>query len=281
MKAALCLLGLGLLTAPLWSQAPASVQTEVRLWSEATSYNQIFQDRGYLTRSLISQAVPLVNLGSETLWQWPNGSQVGFGLNQVWLGAGQTANFDQTEVQTETRIQSLTVFAGQDWDWVAYSLGLGWLFHLENRPAGAYLQPDGTSQSRPGGWTWVRGRSFTMMIGSLRLLPVQQLHFLIRMGREDYQPVDSLLEVLAIWPVTPTDSLQINASLPTIPSYFMTSEFMLRSNQRLSLGYAHRFGPLEVGLRGNVLIRPSHQLQDGDIPLLARLGVGATVKLTF
>lgn len=252
--------------------------TEIQLWAEAGTYNKTYQDRQFISTELISLPVPSWTLGGQFSWRDAGGAGAGFNLTQTWIAGAQTWNYDRQETQTETLVEAAGVFAAQDWTWWGIKLGLGWQVRLENRPASSYIQADGSLKALAGGWVWNRQASPLYPIGSVRFLPSEGFHLLLNVGVDDFNPVDSLIDLRGVFPLGPASQWWLAASLPPPNSYWQTFAGMLRSNQRLGFGWDTPLGPFQLGLKTGILLRPSHQDQDGEIGLWERLSLGISLK---
>ena len=252
--------------------------TSFSLRAEVGSFNKAYQDRQYITRSMVSLAVPYTALGFEYRWEDARGNVAGFDVAQTTIAEGKVYNWDQWVQQPFTLLDFISAFVGRDLDWWEWSAGVGALVQVRDFGASAYLQPDGSTQTvKPAGLSWDRRESFTVLTGLLRFLPESGPHVVFALARGELSLTENLLRAQVVWPGT-WGRLDAELGFSSPSGYWFYGPGILRSNERITLGWAFGGSQASVGLRLGYLIRPI-VADSGEVDFAHRLSLGLDFRL--
>lgn len=238
---------------------------------EAGSFNKAYQDREYVTSTMVTLGVPYGAVGGEVRHTDDEGNSWALGLAQTTIGQGQVYNWDRWESQPLTALSFASLSAGKDWGWWEAGLGVGALVRLRDFDAMSRYSADGSTTTRAGGLDWDRRESFALVTGLLRLLPLDQPHMELRVARGPLSLTENLMHVKAVLPLGSTVlDAEIGFSSPM--GLFFSGDGQLRNNERVSLGWAWAGPTGQFGLRAGYLLR-TLIAGSGEVDLLRRLSV--------
>jgi len=241
--------------------------------TETGFFNRAYQDRQYLTNSSVSFGVPYGSVGAEAEHRDAEGNLWSVGLAQTTIGSGRVYNFDQWENQPFTVMSFASVSVGKDFGWWELGLGIGALVQLKDFSASSYLAADGTEVAgRAGGLDWNRRESYTLVTGLLRVFPEADPHLVVKVARGPLSLTENLMHLQGVWPLNGSQlDAELGFSSPL--GIWFHGDGVLRSNERLSLGWSLGGPSARVGLRLGFLLR-TIVADSGEVDLLRRLSGG-------
>jgi len=252
---------------------PTVTGLDLSFRAEAGFFNQAYQDRQYLTSTMVSFGVPYTALGAEARHRDAEGNVLVLGLAQTSIASGSTFNWDRWESQPLTLLNLASLSVGKDFGWWELDAGVAGLVQLKDFPATAYTTPTGDPQSgRRGGLDWNRRESFTLITGLLRLFPETDPHLTLRVARGPLSLTENLFHVQGVWPLG-TSRLDAELGFSSPMGLWFSGDGVLRSNERLTLGWAWGGTGARLGLRLGFLLR-TIMAGSGEVDLLHRLSVG-------
>jgi hypothetical protein len=259
--------------------AAATVRpADILLHSSTSWYNKSYPDERFKDKSRVSFAVPLSTIGFEAGFELPAGARYGLGAASSAIGSGRTYNLNRWEEQPRTRITVPYMFGGYSGEWAALELGVGAYLHWELGEAVSYLTPEGSErQLEAESFFLDRRRSHACMNAMLRVFPENGFHVKVRFGREDFIPVDSLLNICFSLPYRTASKIELILASALPGKALFDDEYAMASNQRAALRCQRRLGPLDIGASASVLFGNQHG-GGGSIPFLNRLGAGLDIR---
>lgn len=262
-----------LLVSPLGAQA-----FDWSFRAETGSFNKAYQDRQYLTPTSVTLGVPYGAFGAELNRTDADGNVLSLGLAQTTIASGRTYNWNRWEVQPLTMMNFAAVSVGKDYGWMEVGFGVGGIVQIKDFTDQSYLGADGhPGPGRPGGLGWNRSESFTVVTGLFRVLPESQPHFAIRIARGPLSLAENLMHVQAVLPLQGSRlDTEIGFSSPL--GLIFHGRGVLRSNERITLGWSFGDSGARVGLRLGFLLRTIVE-GSGEVDLARRLSLGVDWSL--
>lgn len=262
-------LALLLLAVPLGSWAGDSYAFRL----ESGSFNRAYQDREWITSTKTSFGVPYGALGSEFVHKDEEGNLWALGLAQTTVGSGRRYNWDRWEVQPLTLFNFAGLSVGKDYRWIEWGLGVGAIVQVKDFDAVSYWKSDGVpGPGKASGLDWNRHESFTVMTGLLRLLSERGPHVVVRVARGPLSLTENLMHVQGVWPLGDS-RLDAELGFSSPMGLFFHGDGVLRSNERLTVGWLWGGPEARIGLRAGLLMRTLIE-GSGGVDLFRRLSVG-------
>lgn len=269
MRRTRLLLGILILLVPLGGWAGDSYTFR----AEAGSFNHAHQDREYVTSTKISFGVPYGAFGTELVHKDDEGNLWALGLAQTTVAAGRRYNWDRWEVQPLTLFNFAGLSVGKDLGWIEWGLGVGAIVQVRDFEAVSYWSADGNpGPGKASGLDWDRRESFTVMTGLLRLFPERGPHAVVRVARGPLSLTENLLHLQGVWPLKGS-RLDAELGFSSPLGLFFHGDGVLRSNERLTLGWLWGDRSARLGLRVGFLLRTIVQ-GSGEVDPLRRLSAG-------
>lgn len=269
MRLAIPFLGiLALLTCPLlWGEDSYAFRAEVG------SFNRAYQDREWITTTKTSFGVPYGAFGSEFVHKDDEGNLWALGIAQTTTGSGRQYNWDRWEVQPLTMFHFAGLSVGKDEGWIEWGLGVGAIVQVKDFDAVSYWSADGNpGPGKAAGLDWNRRESFTVMTGLLRLFSETGPHAIVRVARGPLSLTENLMHLQGVLPAGESRfDAELGFSSPM--GLFFHGDGVLRSNERLTLGWLWGGPGARFGLRAGMLLRTIIE-GSGGVDLFRRLSVG-------
>lgn len=225
------------------------------LHSEVGYYNKGYQPLEYKNSGRSTFGTPMNNTGLEFSFSDKDGNIFGGGIVHTTIKSKTHLNYDVYEYQPFTAITVPYVFAGKNFGWWGFEIGNSWYFTVEKKEKDrSYYNSDGTIDEKISNTTELNRKESHLFINlMLRVLPEDSLHFKLRVGREQFNIVDSLINVAAIYPYK-NNIFDMYVSLKAPKQYYKDDDSMIKSNQRIGLNYSYKIDPINLGLSFAYLI---------------------------
>ena len=247
---------------------------DILAFTSASWYNKGFHDDRYLDRSRISLAVPMTTLGTEVDFRLTENTRAGAGTVTSSIGSGKKYNYDHYEVQNQVFILLPYVFGGYDFDFLSVDLGVSaYYYFMDTDKRGYYTGNGGNFETADkAGFNLDRQLSHVFMNMKVRLFPEEGFHIKLRFGRENFVPVDSILNLCLVMPISPRHALDLSVSSTGVGSYLISEKFVLRSNQVAAFRYQFSPAQFRIGTTVTAVMGNTHG-RGGSIDPLNRFGL--------
>ena len=230
--------------------------------SEFGSFNRVYRSKEFAGNNKTFLPVLMYNAGVEFHYRTINGGTFGAGYVQAKISGGRTYNYDYYEEQPETGISVPYFFIGNDFNVMAFEVGMSYYLTFMESKERYYFQPDGSKEKDKHGRNYfTNSESFVFVNFMIRFLPEKSYHIKIRFGRERFNIVDSLFNAALIYPKN-NHTAEIYLSCPT-----GFSDYLPESNLRVGICYSYKFKPVTIGLSAGYLTSNPRGGGDGNMPI--------------
>lgn len=253
------------------------------LHSDVGTYNQRYYDLHYLNNNKSTFGMRQSSFGLEYTHADPERNSTGVGFALTDIEKGRVWNYNHYETHPSTMVMVPYMFAGYGFDYFGCELGISCYLQFSREDARLYYLEDGSEiEDEEAGMHLDRKHSHTFINAKIRLFKEDSVHCRITMGRDNFDPVDSLVNVAVVFPVT-SHRFEFYLSFLTLDNYLYTlfdQDNVLKSNQTTGLCYSCDFGGISLGVRVGVLIYNANG-GDGMVPLNRRFNGGVFTLLKW
>jgi hypothetical protein len=266
-----------LISATVHSQEPEST---LLFYGGIGSYNKGYSDKEFLDNNKVTFPVFMSNFGGE-YHSRKNDYTFGLGLVQTSISEGKKWNYDGYEVQPLTIITLPYVFVGRDFGFWSYEIGLSYYIYMQKFDARYYMQTDGTeAETDSSGVGLDRSESHVFINSLIRIFPEKSLHLKLRIGREQFNIVDSLLNIAFVVPAG-NHEFDFIVSFPPPENWFTNKDGIIRSNQIAGIEYGYTFlSDITAGMDIGCIIN-NRRGGEGDIKFFNRLSGSLFLKFSL
>ena len=260
----------------MFSGMDALASNSLLIHADTGTYNKRYYDRNYVDNNEVTFGVAQSSFGFEYIHKNDERITTGGGFAYTNIDEGKTWNRDRYETQPLTLIMVPYLFTGYGFDNLGIEMGISCCLQYSRHGAIFYYRPDGSVfQEEGGGIRLDRNHSHMFINGMIRLFDENSLHCKIRVGRENFDPVDSLVSFALVYPAG-MYRIEYYLSLLTIDNYLymvFNQDRVLKTNQTTGLSYSYNLGIISLGFRGGILIYNAHG-GNGSIPFFSRFNCG-------
>lgn len=227
-------------------------ESSVLFYFEGGVYNKAYIDLSYVDKHYSSFPVMMKSVSLEYKTRDEEGFISGYGFAAADIAAGKKYNYSKFEYQPRSFVAVPYAFIGYDFVYVGIELGAGSLFYYRDFEPVERFNPDGSVyQYQDSGFYLDRKRSRGFPNFCFRFLPKRIIHLKVRLGREEFHPIDSLFNMAIVLPWK-KNIFEINASLSTHFKQFPVS------NQKIGFMYSKVFGQFTCGASVRYLFYNEH-----------------------
>lgn len=260
-----------------------SASDSILLHYDAGTYNQRYYDMRYLTNNRSTFGMRQSSFGMEYTHADAERNSAGGGFSCTEMEKGRLWNYNHYETHPYTLVMVPYVFAGYGFDYFGCELGISCYLQFVREDARLYYLEDGsTTADEKAGIRLDRKHSHTFVNGKIRLYREESVHCRITMGRENFDPVNSLISVSVVFPVD-RHRFEYYITFLTIDNYFYTvfdQDNVLKANQTSGISYSFDFGGISLGVRCGFLIYNASG-GDGIVPVTRRFNGGVFTVLKW
>ncbi len=267
---------------PVLAAGPSASES-LLLHYDTGTYNQRYYDMRYLTNNRSTFGMRQSTFGMEYTHADDQRNSTGGGFAYTEIEKGRLWNYNHYETHSYTLVMVPYVFAGYGFTYFGCELGISCYLQLVREDARLYYLEDGsTTADQKAGIRLDRRHSHAFVNGKVRLFRENSLHCRITMGRENFDPVNSLISVSVVYPFN-RHRFEYYLTFLTIDNYFYTvfdQDNVLKANQTTGISYSCDFGGISLGARAGFLIYNGNG-GDGIVPVTRRLNCGVFTILKW
>ena len=249
----------------------------ILIHADIGTYNRQYKDKHYLDHNETSFGMEQTSYGVEYSHINPEKVSAGGGFALTNMQEGEQWNLNRYETHPLTLVLVPYIFAGYSFENFGCELGISCYLQFSRHDPILYYLPDGSvTENSEEGIRLDRSHSHAFINAKLRFFNEKSLHCKIRIGRENFDPVDSLINLSVLYPLR-NHIFEYYISFLTLDNYLYTifnQDNILKTNQTTGLCYSYDFGVFTLGLKGGILLYNGHGGGKGDVPLTNRLSGG-------
>lgn len=268
---------------PLVSITKLSAENTLIIHADRGTYNQGYKDLNYIDNNEATFDMGKSSFGIEYAYINSERISTGGGFSYTDIEKGREWNLNHYETHQKTMIMVPYIFTGYDFDYFGCELGIScYLQFSKHEPDLYYLADGSTITVNDSGIYLDRKKSHTFINAKIRLFKEDSLHCKFRIGRENFDAVDSLINFAVVYPFG-NHRFECYLSLLTPENYLtklFNQEYVLKSNQTTGISYMYFMGGIGFGIRAGVLIYNAHG-GFGPVPVLNKVNGGIFTEVKW
>ncbi|MGL4369474.1 MAG: hypothetical protein ACRCUT_07370, partial [Spirochaetota bacterium] len=217
------------------------------IFGEYGSYNKAYRDLEYKDAPRVTFSVPMSTVGAEYRAKGDGNVIVGASIVCTSISSGSVDNAGETVCQPACVYVVPGVFTGYDFGFWGWELGISCMYAGVKGNDRFYYDENGAEMLvSSGAMYWDRQLSHVFVNAMFRLFPEDFFHFKVRIGRERFNPVDTLVNAGAVLPYG-NHEWEILFSCGTVKQYFYHSRYILKNNQKAVFRYGYEIRGILIG----------------------------------